>query len=318
MTRVFERLYLGDARDAERLAVSNPLSISAVVNVNSWRNRPKRDGIEYVHLAFDESERAPPARFEHALTAISRLIRRGRVLVHCQCGSSRSPVVVALYMHSVGYKNFDDALSELVELRPIVAPSKWMVESAIAHRRSIRLGRNVPRGSSLVTRRVEHDDTPLLIDPEGDCWNDYPPVRVLYADGQGRVWRFPRRWLPYASTHRRAQRRFHRNRLARGHFHRDAQRADRMGPLSTSLSMSATRPRPAQYSARAQAPVCAAPNVASRFCGCVRLVRSRLQAIQPRNPRSAPEKLHRISKSASIVSLNATRCYRSGPTRSQV
>ena len=45
-------------------------------------------------------------------------------------------------------------------------------------------------------RRVESDDFPLLIDPEGNYWNDYRPVRVLYTDPQGQQWRFPRRWLP--------------------------------------------------------------------------------------------------------------------------
>jgi protein-tyrosine phosphatase len=133
VTRVFERLYLGDAGDAERLAVSNPLGITAIVNVNSGRNRSKRDRIEYVHLAFDESERASPAKFERALIAIAGLIRRGKVLVHCEIGSSRSPVVVALYMHVIGYKNFDDALAELHELRPVVAPSDWMLECANAY-----------------------------------------------------------------------------------------------------------------------------------------------------------------------------------------
>ena len=32
------------------------------------------------------------------------------------------------------------------------------------------------------TRLVEPDDFPLLIDPNGDYWNDYRPVRVLYSE----------------------------------------------------------------------------------------------------------------------------------------
>jgi len=47
-----------------------------------------------------------------------------------------------------------------------------------------------------VTRRVQPDDCPLLIDAEGNYWNDYRPVRVFYTDEQSHVWRFPRRWLP--------------------------------------------------------------------------------------------------------------------------
>ena len=35
------------------------------------------------------------------------------------------------------------------------------------------------------SRQVEPDDFPLLIDPDGNYWNDYRPVRVLYRDSKG-------------------------------------------------------------------------------------------------------------------------------------
>ena len=62
--------------------------------------------------------------------ALSQLIRTGRVLVHCEAGSSRSPVVAALYLHVVGYKDFDEALAEIKGLRPVVSPSKSIIHSA--------------------------------------------------------------------------------------------------------------------------------------------------------------------------------------------
>ena len=46
------------------------------------------------------------------------------------------------------------------------------------------------------TRRVDPDDAPLLIDPQGNYWNDYRPFRVLYTDEKERVWRFRKTWLP--------------------------------------------------------------------------------------------------------------------------
>ncbi len=49
-----------------------------------------------------------------------------------------------------------------------------------------------------MTRKIDdptHEDSPFLIDREGICWNGYRPVRVQFADGQGRVWRCPRYWL---------------------------------------------------------------------------------------------------------------------------
>jgi len=133
MTRILERLYLGCAGDADDLAVSNPLGITAVVNVETQPNRSKRDGIRYVHFPIDESERVLPGTFGPVMGALTQLLRTGKVLVHCEAGSSRAPVVAALYLHVVGCKNFDEALAEIKALRPIVSPSKSIIESAKAH-----------------------------------------------------------------------------------------------------------------------------------------------------------------------------------------
>jgi protein-tyrosine phosphatase len=133
ITRIFERLYLSGAGDADDLAVSNPLGITAVVNVETQPNRSKRAGIQYVHFHIDESERILPGIFGPLIAALTQLVRTGKVLVHCEIGSSRSPVVAALYLHVVGYKNFDEALAEIKALRPVVSPSKSTVASAKAY-----------------------------------------------------------------------------------------------------------------------------------------------------------------------------------------
>ena len=133
ITRIFERLYLSSADDADDLAVSNPLGITAVVNVKTQPNRSKRDGIQYVHFPIDESERILPGTFGPVTAALTQLIRTGKVLVHCEAGSSRAPVVAALYLHVVGYKNFDEALAEIKALRPVVSPSKSIIASAKAY-----------------------------------------------------------------------------------------------------------------------------------------------------------------------------------------
>jgi len=133
VTRVFERLHVSNAHDADDLAVSNPLDITAVVNVSTLPNRSKRDGIRYVQFPIDESETVLPGTFGPVMEALSRLIRTGKALVHCEAGSSRSPVVVAVYLHVVGYKNFDEALAEIKALRPVVSPSKSIIASAKAY-----------------------------------------------------------------------------------------------------------------------------------------------------------------------------------------
>jgi len=130
MTKVFERLYVGDVRDADRLAITNPSGITSAVNVSTEVNHHWQEGITYVYSCLDEPERLDPRRFERIMMTIRDLVRAGTVLVHCVEGSSRSPVIVAVYMHLVGYKNFDDALSELRSLRPVVDPSSLILERA--------------------------------------------------------------------------------------------------------------------------------------------------------------------------------------------
>lgn len=46
-----------------------------------------------------------------------------------------------------------------------------------------------------MVRRIEGDDFPILIDPEGNQWNDYRPMRVIFTDGDGCQWRLPRRLI---------------------------------------------------------------------------------------------------------------------------
>lgn len=133
ITQVFKRLYVGDANDADSLADTNPFGITAVMNVGSEVNRHWGEEITYVFFFLHEYERISPRRLERLMVTIGQLIRAGTVLVHCGAGSERSPVIVALYMHVVGYKNFEDALSELRSLRPVVAPSSLIIERAKAY-----------------------------------------------------------------------------------------------------------------------------------------------------------------------------------------
>lgn len=46
-----------------------------------------------------------------------------------------------------------------------------------------------------LTRKVARDDFPLLIDPEGNYWNDYRPPRYSYPHIDGKSWRLPQYWF---------------------------------------------------------------------------------------------------------------------------
>jgi protein-tyrosine phosphatase len=130
MTRILERLYLGSASDADRLAVANPVGISAVVNISTEKSEHKRPGLIYLHYPVRDGASVEAAVFEEVVTAIARHIRGGKVLVHCSAGMSRSPVMVAVYLRYAGQECFDCALQTIAELRPIIDPNPVLVLSA--------------------------------------------------------------------------------------------------------------------------------------------------------------------------------------------
>ena len=63
------------------------------------------------------------------MEAIEVNIRKGNVLIHCAVGLSRSPTMAAAYMHRVGHKHFDAALSEIEQKRPELDPSNILLKS---------------------------------------------------------------------------------------------------------------------------------------------------------------------------------------------
>lgn len=128
MTRIWERLYLGGIDDAEALAKSNPKRITTVISVCSERVRIRARGVNYLQFPVEDGRRIPVTRFDAIIDGIAENIRWGRLLVHCMVGMSRSPVIVASWMHVVGYKNIDAALAEINRVRPI-DPSPILLKS---------------------------------------------------------------------------------------------------------------------------------------------------------------------------------------------
>jgi protein-tyrosine phosphatase len=55
-------------------------------------------------------------------------VGRGPLLIHCVGGMSRSPIMVAAWMHRCGYMGIDRALAEISELRDI-DPSPVLLKS---------------------------------------------------------------------------------------------------------------------------------------------------------------------------------------------
>ena len=129
MTRIFHRLYLGDADDAERLARSNPSGIAVVISLSESPVERRNPRIRYLAFPLPEATPIGIETLNLILAAMTNSIRNGAVLVHCRLGMSRSPAMVAAYLDRIGYLDFEDALQFLHHLRSRVDPSPILLRS---------------------------------------------------------------------------------------------------------------------------------------------------------------------------------------------
>ncbi len=134
-TQIWERLYLGGRDDAERLFRLNPHGIKTVISLCEEQVLLQNSEINYLHHPIADATSIKVGQFDKIIDAIAENIRWGKVLVHCGAGVSRAPLIVASWMHVVGYKNVDDALNEIAGLRPIIDPSDILLSSAKVHLR---------------------------------------------------------------------------------------------------------------------------------------------------------------------------------------
>lgn len=133
MTRVWERLYLGDRNNAERLYRLNPSGITTVVSLCEDSVLRKNPSINYLHTPIADATPVNVGQFDAIIDAIAENVRWGVVLLHCASGVSRAPIMAAAWMHVVGYKNIDAALAEIRGLRPIISPSDILLASVKEH-----------------------------------------------------------------------------------------------------------------------------------------------------------------------------------------
>ena len=133
MTLVRSGLFLGSREDARRLAHSNPGGIRTVIAVTGETPVCQGKGIRYVPIAVLDNVAIPAMTFASVMRAIEEGQQRGPTLVCCALGISRSPSLVAAYLHHTGFLGFEDAILYLQSLRPCVSPSPVLVESIKQH-----------------------------------------------------------------------------------------------------------------------------------------------------------------------------------------
>ena len=133
MIRVTERVFLGSLEDVYRLFSQKQCKVATIIVLCAEMPSRRCDAIRYVHIPLLDCEPISRVAFEQAVLAIQTATSYGGVLVCCRAGISRSPSIVAAYLHWAGILLLDDAMAHLRKLRPIIAPSTVLVASIRGH-----------------------------------------------------------------------------------------------------------------------------------------------------------------------------------------
>ena len=128
MTKIWERLYIGNLKDAAQLALSNPKRIRTVISLCADQAPHRASKVIYIHIPIPDERAILRPKFEDVMFAIAIGVRRGSVLLHCRAGMNRSPIMMAAWMNRCGYAEIDKALAEIAELRD-VAPQRALLTS---------------------------------------------------------------------------------------------------------------------------------------------------------------------------------------------
>jgi dual specificity MAP kinase phosphatase len=125
-SEILPHLIIGNYRDASSLACLTSLGVTHVINVTA--NLPlhfEAEGIRYLRLpASDSGSQNLRQYFAEAIDFIDAArASKGRVLVHCQAGVSRSPTIVLAYLIARSQLSLSDAFTLVKDRRSIVAPN---------------------------------------------------------------------------------------------------------------------------------------------------------------------------------------------------
>lgn len=130
MNRVLDRLWVGGSSDLDSEVPLAALGFVAVVDARDGQ-RPQVPGVEVHRLANRDGDPWSPDALDAAYDFIASRIRRGRVLVACAAGMSRSVSLAAGYLSRVGY-DAPTAFEAVRAARPQARPVAAMLDAALA------------------------------------------------------------------------------------------------------------------------------------------------------------------------------------------
>lgn len=130
-SRITANIWLSGRKAAADLWNSNPFGFTHVLNVSTEEPYLQVESISYMDCPFHDGSPIPEDKFA-ACMAFLRFAyeNQGNILVHCAAGISRSPTIVASFLHYTGQMELNDALRYIMSKRPIVNPAIAILNSA--------------------------------------------------------------------------------------------------------------------------------------------------------------------------------------------
>ena len=116
---ITREIAIGNCDDAVRLGQLRAAQIAGILSLTGWPNSANNvHGIDWRCVELIDGEGNPILRLQQAVWQLHELVTmRGRVLVHCMEGVSRSPLVVASYLADTAGRAFDECLHEVAQAR---------------------------------------------------------------------------------------------------------------------------------------------------------------------------------------------------------
>ncbi|MBI3953248.1 MAG: dual specificity protein phosphatase family protein [Chloroflexi bacterium] len=129
MDWVTEQIAIGSQQEAQDARTLTDAGVRAVLNVGIvpvWYGPPVE---EHAHIALLDGRGNNPRDLAEAVATLDRFVlERGRVLVHCLGGWSRSPCVVACYLWQRQHMELEAALDLIRSRRPVIQIKPELLE----------------------------------------------------------------------------------------------------------------------------------------------------------------------------------------------
>ncbi|XP_078700353.1 uncharacterized protein LOC144927093 isoform X10 [Branchiostoma floridae x Branchiostoma belcheri] len=127
---VFPNIFIGDQTGAKNFHELKRMGVTHILNAAHWYwSRPvelmyREMGVEYLGIMADNSEMFDLSRyFYRAGNFISLAKKRGKVLVHCAVGFSRSPTLVVAYLMLYHRMSAQEAL-KTIRAKRMIGPNR--------------------------------------------------------------------------------------------------------------------------------------------------------------------------------------------------